>query len=114
MKEIKPIFVIPMAGKGQRFKDQGILKPKFLIETKGRTLFEWSVRSLPLDIASKVIFICLDEHEKKYDVKVLNFEKIASKKGKKWLNTDAGKVINEFHDMFTNKIFYEIFSLTFV
>ena len=69
MKEIKPIFVIPMAGKGQRFKDQGILKPKFLIETKGRTLFEWSVRSLPLDIASKVIFICLDEHEKKYDVK---------------------------------------------
>ena len=41
---------------------------------------------------------------------MLNFEKIASKKGKKWLNTDAGKVINEFHDMFTNKIFYEIFS----
>ena len=34
MKEIKPIFVIPMAGKGQRFKDQGVLKPKFLIETK--------------------------------------------------------------------------------
>jgi len=47
---------------------------------------------------------------KKYDVKVLNFEKIASKKGKKWLNTDAEKVIHEIHDMFTNKIFYEIFS----
>ena len=79
MKEIKPIFVIPMAGKGQRFKDQGILKPKFLIKTKGRTLFEWSVRSLPLDIASKAIFVCLDEHEKKYDVKNFikkNMEKI--------------------------------------
>ena len=69
MKEIKPIFVIPMAGKGQRFKDQGILEPKFLIETKGRTLFEWSLEGLPLDIASKIIFICLDKHEKKYDVK---------------------------------------------
>ena len=69
MKEIKPIFVIPMAGKGQRFKDEGILEPKFLIETKGRTLFEWSLEGLPLDIASKIIFICLDKHEKKYDVK---------------------------------------------
>ena len=69
MKEIKPIFVIPMAGKGQRFKDEGILDPKFLVETKGRTLFEWSLDSLPLDIASKIIFICLREHEKKYDIK---------------------------------------------
>ena len=69
MKEIKPIFVIPMAGKGQRFKDQGVLEPKFLIETKGRTLFEWSLESLPLDIASKIIFICLLEHEKKHNVK---------------------------------------------
>ena len=68
MKEIKPIFVIPMAGKGQRFKEEGILDPKFLVETKGRTLFEWSLESLPLDIASKVIFICLREHEKKYNI----------------------------------------------
>jgi len=68
MKEIKPIFVIPMAGKGQRFKDEGVLGPKFLVETKGRTLFEWSLESLPLDIASKVIFICLREHEKKYNI----------------------------------------------
>ena len=69
MKEIKPIFVIPMAGKGQRFKDQGVNDPKFLIETKGRTLFEWSLESLPLDAASKIIFICLLEHEKKYNIK---------------------------------------------
>ena len=80
MKEIKPIFVIPMAGKGQRFKDEGILEPKFLFETKGRTLFEWSLEGLPLDIASKIIFICLDKHEKKYDVK--NF--IKKNMGKKF------------------------------
>ena len=80
MKEIKPIFLIPMAGKGQRFKDEGILEPKFLIETKGRTLFEWSLEGLPLDIASKIIFICLDKHEKKYDVK--NF--IKKNMGKKF------------------------------
>ena len=79
MKEIKPIFVIPMAGKGQRFKEEGILDPKFLVETKGRTLFEWSLESLPLDIAEKIIFICLQEHEKKYNVR--NFiKKIMEKK----------------------------------
>lgn len=65
---IKPIFVIPMAGSGQRFKDEGILEPKFLVQTKGRTLFEWSLESLPLDIARKIIFICLQEHEKKCNV----------------------------------------------
>jgi len=79
MKEIKPIFVIPMAGKGQRFKDEGILEPKFLIETNGRTLFEWSLEGLPLDIASKVIFICLDDHEKKYNVKNFIRKKIEKK-----------------------------------
>ena len=68
MKEIKPIFIIPMAGKGQRFKDEGVIGPKFLVETKGRTLFEWSLESLPLDIASKIIFICLREHEKKHNI----------------------------------------------
>ncbi len=47
---------------------------------------------------------------KKYNVKVLNFEKIVSKKGKKRLNTYAKKIIPEIHDMFANKIFYEIFS----
>ena len=79
MEEIKPIFVIPMAGKGQRFKDEDIFKPKFLIETKGRTLFEWSLESLPLDIARKIIFICLQEHEEKYNVKDF-IKKIMEKK----------------------------------
>ena len=68
MEEIKPIFVIPMAGNAQRFKDEGILEPKFLVKTKGQTLFEWSLESLPLDIARKIIFICLQEHENKYNV----------------------------------------------
>ena len=79
MEEIKPIFVIPMAGKAQRFKDEGILEPKFLLEVKGRTLFEWSLESLPLDIAGKIIFVCLQEHEKKYNIR--NFiKKIMEKK----------------------------------
>ena len=79
MEEIKPIFVIPMAGNAQRFKDEGIIEPKFLLEVKGRTLFEWSLESLPLDIAEKIIFICLQEHEKKYNVR--NFiKKIMEKK----------------------------------
>ena len=64
----KPIFVIPMAGEGQRFKQEGIEEPKFLINTKGKTLFEWSLQSLPLDLAKKVIFVCLQEHQEKYKV----------------------------------------------
>ena len=65
---VTPIFVIPMAGEGKRFKEQGIDEPKFLLKTKGKTLFEWSLQSLPLDLAKKVIFVCLQEHQTKYKV----------------------------------------------
>lgn len=68
IESIKPIIVIPMAGHGKRFRDAGILKPKFMIEVKHKTLFEWSVDSLPLDISKKIIFVCLEEHNKKFNV----------------------------------------------
>lgn len=55
-----------MAGKGQRFVDAGFEVPKMLIEAKGKTLLEWSVDSLPLELCSRLIFVLLDEHEKNY------------------------------------------------
>ena len=38
--------VITMAGLGSRFRKVGYNIPKFMIEVKGKTLFEWSLLSL--------------------------------------------------------------------
>ena len=68
IESLQPYIVIPMAGHGKRFKDAGISKPKFMIEVKDKTLFEWSLDSLPVEISRKIIFVCLEEHEKKFKV----------------------------------------------
>ena len=68
LESIQPVIVIPMAGEGKRFKENGILEPKFMIKVKDKTLFEWSMGSLPLNISKKIIFVCLEEHEKKFNV----------------------------------------------
>ena len=39
-------IVITMAGAGSRFRKAGYTVPKFMIEAKGKTLFEWSMDSL--------------------------------------------------------------------
>ena len=38
--------IITMAGAGSRFKKAGYKVPKYMIEVKGKTLFEWSMDSL--------------------------------------------------------------------
>ncbi len=38
--------IITMAGMGSRFRKAGYTVPKFMIEAKGKTLFEWSMDSL--------------------------------------------------------------------
>jgi len=58
-------FVIPMAGRGSRFKDAGYDSPKMLIEAKGKTLLEWSIESLPLNLCTNLVFIGLSEHNTK-------------------------------------------------
>jgi dTDP-glucose pyrophosphorylase len=57
-------IIIPMAGRGSRFAKEGYTLPKYMIRVKGKTLFEYSMMSLPLNIADKLIFICLEEHDK--------------------------------------------------
>ena len=39
-------IIITMAGMGSRFRKAGYEVPKFMIEVKGKTLFEWSMESL--------------------------------------------------------------------
>lgn len=55
-------FVIPMAGLGSRFSDMGYSLPKPLLPAHGKTLLEWSVNSLPLELATRLIFVGLKEH----------------------------------------------------
>lgn len=59
-------FIIPMAGRGERFIKAGFKLPKMLIEVHGKTLLEWSVDSLPLELCSNLIFIGLKEHNENY------------------------------------------------
>lgn len=59
-------FVIPMAGKGQRFVDAGYKVPKMLIEAKGKTLLQWSIDSLPMQLCTNLVCIILQEHEEQF------------------------------------------------
>lgn len=61
-------FIIPMAGEGKRFKDAGYTVPKYLIDCKGKTLLQWSVDSLPLNLATNLVFIILKKHEDEFNV----------------------------------------------
>lgn len=55
-------FVIPMAGLGSRFVEAGYQIPKPLLPAHGKTLLEWSIDSLPLELATRLIFVGLKEH----------------------------------------------------
>lgn len=61
--------VITMGGLGNRFRNAGYNVPKYMIEAKGKTLFEWSLISLSGfgDIVDKYIFIAM--RDDKEDVK---------------------------------------------
>ena len=62
-------FIIPMAGHGNRFKKAGYSIPKYLIEVKDKKLLQYSLESLPLELASNVIFIALKEHQELFNIK---------------------------------------------
>jgi NDP-sugar pyrophosphorylase family protein len=61
-------IVIPMAGRGARFKDAGYTFPKPLIDIKGKTMIEVVVNNLKPECDHKFIFICQKEHFEKYDL----------------------------------------------
>ena len=57
-----------MAGEGRRFREVGYELPKMLIKAKGKTLLEWSIDSLPLDLGSRLIFVAQQKHENEFQL----------------------------------------------
>lgn len=62
--------VIPMAGKGQRFVQQGYSFPKPLIDVNNKPMIQVAVESLKIPNA-KYIFLVLREHFEQYSLKYL-------------------------------------------
>ena len=61
-------FLITMAGEGRRFREAGYELPKMLIQAKGKTLLEWSIDSLPLNLCSRLIFVAQQKHEDEHQL----------------------------------------------
>lgn len=80
-----------MAGEGRRFREAGYELPKMLIEAKGKTLLEWSVDSLPLELCSRLIFVGQQNHEDEFGLS----KKIFSIYGNK---------VNSLHFKFIDKL----------
>lgn len=60
--------VITMGGLGARFRKMGYTVPKYMIEAKGKTLFEWSMISLEGYTKSTEQYIFIAMKDKKEDV----------------------------------------------
>ena len=75
--ETKLDIVITMGGLGSRFRKAGYNVPKYMIEAKGKTLFDWSLISLEgyRDRADRFIFIAMQDEEA--DVETFIREKCA-------------------------------------
>jgi dTDP-glucose pyrophosphorylase len=58
--------VIPMAGRGQRFVVAGYPDPKPLIDVLGRPMYSWATDCVPLDGATRLVFVVLREHLDRY------------------------------------------------
>ena len=61
--------IIPMAGRGKRFEDAGYSFPKPLIDVNDKPMIQVVVENL--NFSGKYIFICQDEHVKKFAIKDL-------------------------------------------
>lgn len=60
------INLVPMAGRGSRFADKGFVDPKPLLKVDGEEMVVHAARYLPL--AERYVFVCLEEHLKKYPI----------------------------------------------
>jgi UDP-N-acetylglucosamine diphosphorylase / glucose-1-phosphate thymidylyltransferase / UDP-N-acetylgalactosamine diphosphorylase / glucosamine-1-phosphate N-acetyltransferase / galactosamine-1-phosphate N-acetyltransferase len=63
------ILVIPMAGRGERFRSAGYETPKPLIElSPGVPMFARAAGSFPLELMSEIVFVVLAEHCEAYGI----------------------------------------------
>ena len=64
-------IVIPMAGRGFRFKKEGFKGPKPLIPVAGKPMIQWAVESVKRTVpvsGKDFIFVLLKEHEEEYSI----------------------------------------------
>lgn len=66
-KELNTTLILPMAGKGSRFTEQGFDLPKPLIKINGVSMIIKAVNCLPK--TNRKVFICLNEHLNNYNLK---------------------------------------------
>lgn len=66
MKYQKLNVVIPMAGLGSRFSDQGYKNPKPLIDILGKPMIQWVIENLKLE--ANYIFVVQQSHIDKNDI----------------------------------------------
>ena len=58
---MKPILLVPIAGKGQRFVDDGFHMPKPLIMVDDKHIIDWSFLSINKD-EYDIVFVVRKEH----------------------------------------------------
>jgi NDP-sugar pyrophosphorylase family protein len=62
-------IVIPMAGRGSRFRDAGFELPKPLIPVHGKPMVQVVINNLRPSVEHRYIFLCLQEHLDQYELK---------------------------------------------
>jgi NDP-sugar pyrophosphorylase family protein len=67
-------IVVPMAGRGKRFLDQGYKTPKPLLEVGGKTMIEWVVKSVMIP-GAQLTFIIRKDHDEEYKLGTILKEK---------------------------------------
>jgi dTDP-glucose pyrophosphorylase len=68
-------IVIPLAGRGERFRKEGFKTPKILLDVMGQPMFYWALRSIkPLLDKYPPIFVCLRDHLKNTNLKTKIYE----------------------------------------
>jgi len=63
-------IIIPMAGNGSRFAEQGYTDPKPFIDVNGKPMIQRVVESINLP-QHEYIFVCKKEHMEKYDMRAI-------------------------------------------
>lgn len=62
------IVVVPLAGRGSRFADEGYDVPKPLIKVAGKHMIQWALKSLEGVSYDEIIFVALKEHEVQFGI----------------------------------------------
>jgi dTDP-glucose pyrophosphorylase len=63
--------VMPMAGRGSRYSNEGYKTPKPLIEIHGKPMFAWALESLKKTDVSELLLVALREHAISYGLQGL-------------------------------------------